>query len=163
MMDLMRELFRYNTWATLQLIDNCMSQPPATVQQMVTGTDRSFLHTLTHMIGSDQSYLERLTGKPVDTPVRRGEILSLTDLRRRCENQSRHWEMVLGRIAEIDVTIPADEEIPMIPHGENLLVLQAIQHGIDHRTQICTALSVFGLQPPDIDIWSYWVAVKPAA
>jgi uncharacterized damage-inducible protein DinB len=162
MMDLLRELLRYHAWATLQLIDNCLSQPSAAMQQIVTGTNRSVLHTLTHLVGSDQSYLERLTGKPVDDPVRRGEILSLTDLRQRCENQARHWELVLGRLAEVEVTIPADEEIPEIPHGENLLVMQAIEHGIDHRTQICTALSVSSLKPPDIDVWSYWAAVNPS-
>jgi uncharacterized damage-inducible protein DinB len=155
-MDLLRELFRYHTWANLQLIDNCISQPPDAMGEMVTGTDRSIIHTLTHIIGTEQGYLETLTSERVGDSIRKGEILSLTNLRQRCEKQSLSWEAALDQIDQLDMTLPAEDERPETPHGQNLLVVQAIQHGIDHRTQICTALSVLGLQPPLIDGWSYW-------
>ena len=157
-MNLLRELFRYHAWASLQLIDNCRGQPPAALHEVVAGTDRSILHTLAHVIGNEQWYLETLTGKPAATPIRQDEILSLVDLQRRCESQSRRWEAALDQIAQLDVTLPADESRPETPHGQNLLALQAIQHGIDHRTQVCTALRVLGLEPPNIDGWSYWAA-----
>jgi uncharacterized damage-inducible protein DinB len=113
------------------------------------------------VVGTEQWYLEALTGEPAAVPVRRGEVLSLTDLRQRCASQSGRWEALLDRIAQVDVTLPADESRPETPHGQNLLVVQAIQHGIDHRTQICTALRVLGLEPPAIDGWSYWAAIHP--
>jgi hypothetical protein len=47
---------------------------------------------------------------------------------------------------------------PETRHAQNLFLLQAIHHGNDHRTHICTVLSVLGLEPPDIDGWSYWAA-----
>jgi uncharacterized damage-inducible protein DinB len=162
LMDLLREMFRYHAWATLQLIDQCMGQPSEALQAMVVGTDRSILHTLTHVIGTEQQYLEALTGEPAADPIRRGEVLSLADLRRRCASQSLRWEALLDRLAQLDVTLPADESRPETPHGQNLLVVQAIQHGIDHRTQICTTLRVLGLEPPAIDGWSYWAAAHPA-
>jgi uncharacterized damage-inducible protein DinB len=157
-MDLLRELFRYHTWATLQLIDNCMSHPPDALHKVIVGTDRSILHTLTHVVGTEQGYLESLTNEKATDPIRRGEVLSLTDLRQRCQDQSHRWEAVLRRITQLDVTLPADGPRPETLHGQNLLVVQAIQHGIDHRTQICTTLSVLGLEPPEIDGWSYWSA-----
>jgi uncharacterized damage-inducible protein DinB len=30
-----------------------------------------------------------------------------------------------------------------------------IHHGTDHRSQICTALTVLGIEPPAIDVWDY--------
>jgi uncharacterized damage-inducible protein DinB len=30
---------------------------------------------------------------------------------------------------------------------------QAIHHGTDHRSQICTALTTLGVEPPVIDVW----------
>ncbi len=159
-MDLLRGLFRYHVWANLELIDNCIGQPPAAMQKVVVGTDRSILHTLTHLVGTEQEYLQVLTGKAAEAPIRRGEVLSLADLRERCERQSRRWEAVLDRIDQLDVALPAEESRPAIPHGQSLLVVQAIQHGIDHRTQICTALRVLGLEPPVIDGWSYWAATS---
>jgi uncharacterized damage-inducible protein DinB len=32
---------------------------------------------------------------------------------------------------------------------------QAIHHGTDHRSQICTALTTLGIEPPSIDVWDY--------
>jgi uncharacterized damage-inducible protein DinB len=162
-MDLLRELFLDHRWSTLLLIDNCMSYPPEALQEVVVSTDHSILHTLTHVVGTEQGYLVNSTGETVTDPIRRGEILSLTDLRQRCEDLSQSWEEVLGRISQLAVTLRADGVRPETAHGENLLVVQAIQHGIDHRTQICTPLSVLGQEPPENDGWSYWTAAHPAS
>ena len=32
---------------------------------------------------------------------------------------------------------------------------QAIHHGTDHRSQICTALTMLGIEPPFIDVWAF--------
>jgi uncharacterized damage-inducible protein DinB len=157
-MDLLRELFRYHAWATLYLIEACMGYPATIPHEIVVGTDRSILHTLTHLVGTEQWYLETLTGEPAAAPIRRGEVLSLTDLQQRYQTQSDRWETLLEQIADLDVTLPADGARPATPHGQNLLVVQTMQHGIDHRTQICTTLHIFGVEPPTIDGWSYWAA-----
>jgi len=35
------------------------------------------------------------------------------------------------------------------------VVAQVVQHGTDHRSQVCTALSSFGLTPPEVDLWAF--------
>jgi len=161
-MDLLRELFRYHAWAALRLIDACIGYPPAIVHEIVVATDRSILHILTHLVGTEQVYLETLTGEAAADTIRRGEVLSLTDLRPRYQVQSRRWDAALERIADLDVTIPADAARPAMPHAQNLLFMQMIQHGIDHRTQICTTLQTLGLEAPAIDGWAYWAAAYQA-
>jgi uncharacterized damage-inducible protein DinB len=32
---------------------------------------------------------------------------------------------------------------------------QALHHGTDHRSQICTALTSLGVEPPSIDVWDF--------
>jgi uncharacterized damage-inducible protein DinB len=32
---------------------------------------------------------------------------------------------------------------------------QAIHHGTDHRSQVCTALTSLGMEPPFIDVWDF--------
>jgi uncharacterized damage-inducible protein DinB len=32
---------------------------------------------------------------------------------------------------------------------------QALNHGTDHRSQICTALTTLGVEPPGIDVWEF--------
>lgn len=163
MTDLLREQFRYHSWATLALIGHCKQFPLAMLQEKVAGTDRPILHTLTHIVGTEEEYLEVLTGKPAADRIRAGEVLSLDDLQRHCEKLASRWEASLDHVPHLDITLPADEERPETPHGQNLLVVQTIQHGIDHRTQICTTLSVLGLKPASIDGWSYWTAVHESA
>jgi uncharacterized damage-inducible protein DinB len=34
---------------------------------------------------------------------------------------------------------------------------QALHHGTDHRSQICTALTSLGVEPPSIDVWTFGV------
>jgi uncharacterized damage-inducible protein DinB len=39
------------------------------------------------------------------------------------------------------------------PFGIRLAL--ALHHGTDHRSQICTALTSLGLEPPSIDVWDF--------
>jgi uncharacterized damage-inducible protein DinB len=32
---------------------------------------------------------------------------------------------------------------------------QVLHHGTDHRSQVCTALTTLGIEPPAIDVWDY--------
>jgi uncharacterized damage-inducible protein DinB len=32
---------------------------------------------------------------------------------------------------------------------------QVVQHGTDHRSQVSTALTLLGVEPPDIAVWAY--------
>lgn len=163
-MDPLREMFRHHAWATLTLIDNCMKLAPESLQEAVPGTYGPILSTLVHLVGAEQRYLQGLTGEPAEAPLREGDLPALEDLRQRFEAHSRRWEALLDRVDELDVTMPARGSWPETHHAQNLLLSQAIHHGNDHRTHICTALSVLGLKPPDIDVWSYWAATyQPGA
>ena len=71
--------------------------------------------------------------------------------------QAGRWEAVVGRADELDVTVPRRRE-PDLPHAQNLLFLQAIHHGNDHRTHVCTILGARGLEVPDLSGWTYWSA-----
>jgi uncharacterized damage-inducible protein DinB len=35
---------------------------------------------------------------------------------------------------------------------------QALHHGTDHRSQICSSLTSLGVEPPGIDVWEYGFA-----
>ena len=32
---------------------------------------------------------------------------------------------------------------------------QAVHHGTDHRSQVCTVLTTLGVEPPPIDAWDF--------
>jgi uncharacterized damage-inducible protein DinB len=37
----------------------------------------------------------------------------------------------------------------------SIRLAQALHHGTDHRSQICTALTTLGVEPPFIDVWDF--------
>ena len=37
----------------------------------------------------------------------------------------------------------------------SIRIVQALHHGTDHRSQVCTALTSLGIEPPEIDVWAY--------
>jgi uncharacterized damage-inducible protein DinB len=37
---------------------------------------------------------------------------------------------------------------------------QALHHGTDHRSQISTALTTLGVEPPAIDVWHFGLATR---
>ncbi len=51
-------------------------------------------------------------------------------------------------------------EYPDTQHAEGMLLVQAIQHGEEHRQQVCSTLGALGLDVPDLSGWEYWLATR---
>jgi uncharacterized damage-inducible protein DinB len=159
MTDPLREMFRYHTWATLKLLDYCAALPPERLDESTPGTMGTVNDTFVHLISADSGYLARLSEgefRRIPDPA----SLSLADLRAQFVERSKGWESVLGRLDEFDPTLPAGEDHPDVPHVRDLLLGQAIHHGNDHRTHICSVLGANGLEPPEIDVWMYWFETR---
>jgi hypothetical protein len=53
----------------------------------------------------------------------------------------------------IDVCDVTGETRYLAPVGVRLA--QVVQHGTDHWSQVSTALTLLGVEPPDIAVWAY--------
>ncbi len=153
-MDAFQEQFEHHIWATRAVIDHCMGLEPQVLQATVPGTAGTIQHTLVHLVAADDRYLYLLTGEP--PRVRESAPPPLAELRARSDVQAKLWREVLSRAATLDVTIPARGDGYEIPHATNLLLAQAIHHGNDHRTHICTVLGAGGHPTPELSVWTYW-------
>ncbi len=156
-MDPLSEAFQHHTWATERLIRHLGSLPEPALSATTNGVYGEVLATLTHLLDADRRYLLYLEGT---TPPPRPDvdpIQTLDELADRLRDQAVRWRILLSRIGEVDVLIPARADRPELPHATNLLVAQALHHGGDHRTQICTVLTANGYEAPDLDVWSYWL------
>ena len=162
-LDALRDMFRYHAWATLRLIDFCAGLPPEQLGGSVPGTRGPILDTLRHIVRADYGYKMRFKvhSKP---ELEDEDVPSLERMRAIFAGESEVWLTLLGRLQEFDITIPAnpqdDPPWPEAPHARNLLLIQAIHHGNDHRTQICTILGSKGLEIPWMDSWGYWASER---
>jgi uncharacterized damage-inducible protein DinB len=151
---LFADAFEHHVWATLIVIDVCAALPPEQLETNAPGTYGPILDTLRHLVGGDRSYLVPLTDgatEPVDE-----ETMDLAALRAVMESNAPMWTSVISGDLDPERVVVRhrdDGSDSLAPLGVRLA--QALHHGTDHRSQICTALTSLGIEPPSIDVWDY--------
>jgi uncharacterized damage-inducible protein DinB len=150
----MEDAFAHNTWATLRVIDTCLTLGPGDLQTSVPGTYGSILDTMRHLVGADASYLFVCTGE--GAPLEDEDRLDLTELRAATVSLGPAWSAFLASEPDPDRVIVrhhvdgSETSAPL-----SIRLAQVVHHGTDHRSQICTALTNLGIEPPDIDLWAF--------
>lgn len=150
------DFFKYNLWANLCLLDTCAQLSDNQLDATMTGTYGSVRETLIHMLAAEEGYAKTLTGKIPTPPLDDlPDFPGFDELRRRVQasgekliafaEQTEPQE--LNRILHLD---EGTYDAPVI-----VVVIQAINHGIDHRSQIATLLSQQNIEAPGLDSWSY--------
>ena len=146
--------FAHHVWATLRLLDACLPLSPEQLSGPVPGTYGSILDTMRHLVGSDASYLFGMTRGGV--PLIDEDAMDLPQLRAEMESHGPAWSSLLASNPDPEEMIVRhhdDGSETLAPFGIRLA--QALHHGTDHRSQVCTALTNLGIEPPWIDVWAY--------
>lgn len=150
----MRDAFAHNTWATLRLIDACLELTPEQLETSVPGTYGSILDTMRHLVGSDSWYLFRITDDR--TFVIDEDHMSMSELRVAIEGNEAAWSRLLDGDLDPDAILIGKNDDGSETHvPTSIRIAQALHHGTDHRSQIATALTTLGIEPPGIDLWAY--------
>jgi uncharacterized damage-inducible protein DinB len=155
-MEPLREAFQHHFWATEALIEHLRSLPADAAAATSTGVYGDVLATLSHLVDADSRYLRYLEGNPPPPKAGPDPVRGLDELSESLRDQIVRWRLLLDRVGGLDITLPARGERPEMPHATNLMFVQALHHGNDHRTQICTVLSSNGYEAPNLDVWRYW-------
>jgi len=147
------DFFKYNLWANLRLLDACAQLSDAQLDATTKGTFGSVRETLMHLFAAEEGYVRALTGK-IPTP-RLADLTHFPDfdeLRRRAERSGKELITVAeqGELSQILYLDGGIYEAPVI-----VVLIQTVNHAIDHRSQIATLLSQEDVMPPDLDGWSY--------
>ena len=150
----LEEAFQHHLWATDKLIEHLRGLPQEALGAGGAGVYGEVLATLSHMLGADGRYLTYIEGD--SPPPGNDTTRSLDELADELREHALRWRLALARIDALDVTLARRGERPEMPHATGLLFAQALHHGTDHRTQICTVLSANGFESPDLDVWEYW-------
>lgn len=151
---LLVDAFAHHVWATVTLIDACL---PLTDEQLETpapGTYGAILDTMRHLVGADASYLWVVTGGR--TPEIAEAQMDLPALRDAMAANGHAWADLLERDPDPEADVVRQRDDGTDSHAPLSIRLgQALHHGSDHRSQICTALTNLGYEPPAIDVWDY--------
>ena len=150
----LRDAFAHHVWATLRLIDACLPLSEEQLATAVPGTYGSILDTVRHLVGGDSGYLFVVGGgrtQPIEE-----EGMGLAELRSVVEANGAGWSTVLEGELDPDAILVRHRDDGSEFHApRGVRLAQVLHHGTDHRSQICTALTTIGVEPPEIDVWDF--------
>ena len=150
---LLIEAFRYNKWANLHLLEVCAGLSQDQLQLTTPGTYGTIAATLQHLLGAEQRYLRRMIGHEPQIHER-DEFPGIAAMQEIAERSGDLLIDAAGRINGDDLidTQYGDQQFRL---HLGVVLLQAMHHGNDHRTHICTILGHHGLTYGDMDVWAY--------
>jgi uncharacterized damage-inducible protein DinB len=151
-------LFRHNLWANARLFEVCARLSAEQLNAQIVGTYGSIRDTLQHTVNAERSYLHRLrTGQPYRPPAD-APPLTLSELQESIRLSGEGLVAIASTITAQDrVTVKWDDGTSRsLPCA--ILLTQAINHATEHRAQIMATLTHIGLEPPELDGWSYFDA-----
>ena len=145
--------FQYNLWANLRLLDACTHLSDAQLDATMIGTFGSVREILMHLFGAEEGYVRSFTDTTPIPPLKGlTAFVGFDELRQRAERSGKELITIVEQ-RDLSQIFHLDEgtyEAPAI-----IVAIQAINHGIDHRSQIATLLSQQDIKLPDLDSWAY--------
>jgi uncharacterized damage-inducible protein DinB len=149
---LLEDAFAHHVWATLRLVDACLALSSEQLGTPVPGTYGSILETARHLVEADSSYLFVIGAER--TPLTDVDRMGLPELQAAMEGHGAAWSRAVAQDLDPNAILVRDDGSEThAPAGIRLA--QAVHHGTDHRSQICTALTTLGVEPPGIDVWDF--------
>jgi len=142
---------RHDVWATQQLIAYCRALREGQLDLAVPGTYGTIRRMLTHIVRADEGYLQRL-GILAEPRIEESDTTTLDEL-------EKHLATVRDGVERLFTQKDFDPDRRMHTRDVELepwiLITQFSHHGSDHRSQVCTTLSVNGFDVPELDVWAY--------
>lgn len=150
---ILTSLFGHNTWANLKLLHFCEGLTDAQLDTTAIGGFGSIRETLQHIINSEVSYVERVNGQLPAEPSN-DQFSEFAVLK-------EHARWAGDALLQLALTAHTDTLVRQRPprHAYQyplaMLIMQALTHSTEHRTQISAIITQLGLEPPDLSGWQY--------
>ena len=157
---LLATLFRHNRWANLRLLDTCAGLSDGQWQTGTSGTYGSVRDTLVHLLAAEQRYVTLLAGTQPPLLVSEREPFPGIDHLRTSAAWSGDALVAAAAEAAPDRILRGERRGERYELPVAVPLIQAINHATEHRAHIVTILSQQGIEPPEIDGWTFEPELK---
>lgn len=151
------EFIRYNQWANQQLLATCTNLSEAQLAAQIPGAYGSIRDTFRHILRAEAHYIGRITGARPEPAFKWEDGPSLAEMAAYAWQLGDAFLEIVQRIPPTHI-VHEEEDGKFIDYQARQLFMQAVNHGIEHRTNITTFLNSQGLAVPEIDNWGYMFA-----
>jgi len=152
------EMFRDSKWATRSLLEACRILRDEQLDAAPAGVSGSVRVRLMHTVGGDQTCALRTQGRQHEGELTRDSpwpgFDGLIALATRAGDDLIDIAGALE--SEADVDLPYVGKAFHFPRS--FFLVRAIEHGVEHRTEIKVALNQLGVTTPNLDGWPWSVA-----
>ena len=148
-------IFSHNRWANIRLLERCAGLTKEQLDATISGAYGSIRDTLQHIVRAEQSYFSRIsTGQP--RPYQADEPdLSIEEMMESSRITGLgliDWSTKVA--AEDTVILDWDGTAREVP--KTIILNQVINHATEHRAQVMAIMTQIGIEPPDLQSWSYF-------
>lgn len=153
---MLREGLRHHSWATEQLLERCSSLSDEELTRHIPAIYGSTVDTARHLVDADNWYLSCISDGELGAGDLDAGELPLSDVRAVASRNAAGWEAILQRDLDPDGDLAVTHDDGSVTHATlGIRLAQVLHHGSDHRSQVCTALTILGHAPPEFDVWAY--------
>jgi uncharacterized damage-inducible protein DinB len=151
-------MLKYDKWATETLLTACASLTDAQLAARMPGVSGSVGELLTHLVGSRETFVLRTQGRQHEGELGRHSAWPGFDVL--IESAANSSDALLAIAAALDedseVDLPYMAKTFRFP--KSFFLVHAVEHGVEHRTEVKVALNQMGIATPDLDAWAFAAA-----
>ena len=153
--DTLTTIFSHNLWANLRIFERCSELTSEQLDAITSGTYGSIRDTLQHIVISERSYFSRIsTGQrynhPEDAPP-----MTLAEMMESLRTTGSGFIEWAPKVQAGD-TVTIDWEGTPREVPKTIILTQVINHATEHREQIKAIITQLGIEPPDLQSWTYF-------
>jgi uncharacterized damage-inducible protein DinB len=151
-------MLHYNAWATNTLVDFCRGLSDQQLDTRAPGASGSVRELLLHLVGAQQTNVLRTKGRHHEGELhRQSQWPGFDDL---CRLAAESGDALLEIAEQADLYA----EVELQYRGDtsrwprSFFLIAAVEHGVEHRTEIKLTLEALGIETPNLDAWWYAAA-----
>jgi uncharacterized damage-inducible protein DinB len=153
------EALEYNRWANERLYAACAGLGDELLDVRPAGISGTVRELLLHIAGGQQTFVLRTMGRQHEGELgRRSAWPGLAEVQRVALATSDELigiATVLDDAADVDLAYVGETyRFPV-----RFFLVHALEHGMEHRTEVKVALAALGVETPDLDGWAFAAAM----
>ncbi|MBC6935308.1 MAG: hypothetical protein DWB42_05670 [Chloroflexi bacterium] len=153
--DTLTTLFSHHLWANLRLFEQCAALTSEQLDATILGAFSSIRETLEHIVRAEQNYFSRIsTGQPFQRPDN-PPPMTLAEMIESLRTTGAGLIEWASKIQAGD-TVQVNWEGTPRDVLKTILLTQVINHATEHREQVKTIMTQLGIEPPDLQAWTYF-------
>jgi len=154
-LDYITLLYNYHYWANERVLQTAEQVPAALLDEAGRRSYTRLLDILAHTVGAEWVWCSRWQGvSPTQRPTT-AELPTLAAVHERWHDQERQVRAFIASLQEDDLATvltysTLQGESTTLPLGHTML--QVVNHGTQHRSEVALLLTELGHSPGDLDL-----------